>query len=62
VAKQDKQTGLSEDANDFAQLLLEAVQDLDLMQRFQDYVRGRHRDADLGWFEQELEKFRKEIY
>jgi hypothetical protein len=62
MPKKPQRVGLSDEANDFAQLLLEAVQDLGLMQRVADYARGRERDADIGWFEQELAKFTKEIY
>jgi hypothetical protein len=51
---------LGDDNNDTIQTIVEALQDLDLMQRVADYARGRERDGT-PWQER-LDALCKEIY
>lgn len=51
---------MDEDNIDTVQMIIEALQDLDLMQRVADYARGHDRDAD-PW-QDRLDKLYREIY
>lgn len=52
--------GLDEAANDTVQLIVQALRDLEIMQRVDDYARGRDRDGQ-PWQER-LDHLYKQIY